>query len=103
MPSTKCSVDGAGLTRNSGTMSERESEQDPVEGGAVPAEPGSPPAVEPARPPGGTSRVSGRAARWLAGLLILVVAAVGLSPFVGTKIQPLFPAGENRDDDASTS
>ena len=82
-------------------MSERESEQDPVEGGAVPAEPGSPPAVEPARPPGGTSRGSGRAARWLAGLLILVLAAVGLSPFWAPQIEPLFPWGENRDEYAA--
>ena len=75
-------------------MSERESEQGPAEDGAVPAEPGSTPAVEPAGP----TRRSGRAALWLAGLLILILAGVVSSPFWAPQIEPLFPWGENRDD-----
>ena len=79
-------------------MSERESEQGPAEGGAVPVEPGSTPAVEPARPP---RRSSARAALWLAGLLILILAGVALSPFWAPQIEPLFPWGENRDEYAA--
>ena len=77
-------------------MSERESEEGPAESGAVPVEPGSMPAVEPARPPSGSSKGSGRAALWLAGLLILILAGVGLSPFWAPQVEPLFPWGENR-------
>jgi hypothetical protein len=103
MRSTKCSVDGAGLTRNSGTMSERESEEGPAEGGAAPAEPDSTPAVEPARPPSGSPKGFPRSALWLAGLLILILAGVALSPFWAPQIEPLLPWGENRDDYAALS
>src|SRR5271168_65573 len=97
MRSTKCSVDVAILTRNSGTMSERESEEGPAEGGAVPAEPASTPAVEPTRPP----HRSARAALWMAGLLILILAGIALSPFWAPQIEPLFPWGENREEYAA--
>ena len=82
-------------------MSERESEEVPAEGGAVPVEPGSTPAVEPERPPGGPPRRSGRAALWLAGLLILIVAGVASSPFWAPQIEPLFPWGDNRSEYAA--
>lgn len=82
-------------------MSERESEQGPAEEGAVPAEPGSTPAFEPERPPGGPPRRSGRAALWLAGLLILIVAGVASSPFWAPQIEPFFPWGANRDEYAA--
>ena len=78
-------------------MSERESEQGPAEDGAVPTGPGSTPAVEPA----GRTRNSGRAALWLAGLLILILAGVVLSPFWAPQIEPLIPWSENRDDYAA--
>jgi hypothetical protein len=78
-------------------MSERESEQGPAEDGAVPTESGSTPAVEPA----GRTRNSGRAALWLAGLLILILAGVVLSPFWAPQVEPLFPWGENRADYAA--
>ena len=78
-------------------MSERESEQGPAEDGAVPTGPGSTPAVEPA----GRTRNSGRAAGWLAGLLILILAGVVLSPFWAPQIEPLIPWSENRDDYAA--
>jgi hypothetical protein len=101
-------------------MSERESEEGPADSGAVPVEPGSTPAVEPVRPgasplgtppatPSGTpagspSGSSGRGARtalWLAGLLILILAGVALSPFWAPQIEPLFPWGGNRDEYAA--
>ena len=82
-------------------MSERESEQGPAEGGAGPEEPAPTPAVEPPRPPRGSPRGSGRWALWLAGLLILIVAGVALSPFWAPQIAPLFPWSENRDDYAA--
>src|SRR5271156_2708258 len=97
MRSTKCSVDGAELTRNSGTMSERESEQSPAEGGAVSEEPASAAAVEPERPPPRFSR----AVLSLAGLLILILAGVALSLYWAPQIEPLFPWGENRDEYAA--
>lgn len=103
MRSTKCSVDGAGLTRNNGTMSERESEEGPAEGVAAPAEPDSTPAVEPTRPPSGSPKGFPRSALWLAGLLILILAGVALSPFWAPQIEPLLPWGENRDDYAALS
>src|SRR5437868_8629454 len=78
-------------------MSERESEQGPAEGGAEPEAPAPPAAVEPPRPP----RRSGRAALWLAGVLILIVAGVALSPFWAPQIEPLFPWSDNRDDYAA--
>ena len=87
-------------------MSERESEEVPAEGGAVPADTGSTPAVEPAVPPsgsasGGSSRGSRRAAVWLAGLLIVILAGIALSPFWAPQIAPLLPWGEDRDDYAA--
>ena len=82
-------------------MSERESEQGPAESGAVPAEPRSTPAAEPARPPHGSPHGSPRPALWLAGLLILILAGVGLSPFWAPQIAPLFPWGENGEDYAA--
>lgn len=72
-------------------MSERQSKQDPAEGGQARPEPSSTPPVEPM----GSPRRSSRAALWLAGLLILILAAVALSPFWAPKIAPLFPWGEN--------
>jgi hypothetical protein len=78
-------------------MSERESEQGPAEAGAVPEEPASPPAVEPARPP----RRFSPAALWLAGFLILILAGVALSPFWAPQIEPLFPWSEDRDEYAA--
>jgi hypothetical protein len=78
-------------------MSERESEQNPAEAGAAPEEPASTPAVEPARPP----RRFSRAAAWLAGFLILILAAVALSPYWAPQIGPLLPWGENRDEYAA--
>jgi hypothetical protein len=80
-------------------MSERESEQGPAEAGVMPEEPA--PVVEPQRPSDKSPRRSARAALWLAGLLILVLAAVGLSPFWAPQIEPLFPWGKNRDDYAA--
>jgi hypothetical protein len=79
-------------------MPERESEQGPAEGGSEPEEPAATPAVE---PPRGSHRGSGRAALWLAGLLILIVAGVALSPFWAPRIEPLFPWSDNRDDYAA--
>ena len=73
-------------------MSERESEEGPAESGAVPVEPSSAPAVEPARPP----RRFVRKALWLAGLLIVILVGIALSPFWAPQIEPLFPWGENR-------
>jgi hypothetical protein len=40
---------------------------------------------------------------WLAGLLILILAGVALSPFWAPQIEPLLPWGENRDDYAALS
>jgi hypothetical protein len=93
-------------------MSERESEEGPAESGAVPVEPGSTSAVEPARPsesppgtpsgsPSGSSGRGARTALWLAGLLILILAGVALSPFWAPQIEPLIPWGENRDEYAA--
>src|SRR5690242_15814062 len=97
MRSTKCSVVFARLIRNNGTMSERESEEGPAESHAAPVEPDSTPAVEPTRP----RRRSGRAALWLALLLILTLAGVASSPFWAPQVAPLFPWGENREDYAA--
>ena len=72
-----------------------------MEGDAALGEPNATPAVEPARPGGKSSRGSGRAALWLAGLLILILAGVALSPFWAPQIEPLLPWGENRDDYAA--
>ena len=82
-------------------MSERESEEGPAERGAVPVEPNSTPAIEPEKPPSGSPRGSGRVALWLAGLLILILAGVALSPFWAPHIESLFPWGENRDEYAA--
>ena len=73
-------------------MSERESEQGAAEDGAAPTEPGSTPAVEPAAP----TRRSGRAAPWLAALLILILAGVASSPFWAPQIEPLSVGRESR-------
>ena len=78
-------------------MSERQSEQDPAEEGAARPEPSSTPPIEPV----GSPRGSSRAALWLAGLLILILAAVVLSPFWAPQIAPLLPWGDNRAEDAS--
>jgi hypothetical protein len=82
-------------------MSERESEQGPVEGAAALGETNATPAVEPVRPRGESSRGSGRAALGLAGLLVLILAGVALSPFWAPQIEPLLPWRENRDDYAA--
>ena len=82
-------------------MSERESGQGPAEDGAVPTEPGSTPAVEPAGPTRRSARGFARAPLWLAGLLILILAGVASSPFWAPQIEPLLPWGENRDDYAA--
>jgi len=78
-------------------MSERQSEQDPAEGDAAHQEPNPTPPIEPV----GLPRRSSRAALWLAGFLILILAAVVLSPFWAPQIAPLFPWGDNRAEDAS--
>jgi hypothetical protein len=72
-------------------MSEGHSEERPGEG-ATPGEPeASPlPAVDPARP----RSASRRAALWLAGLLVLIVTGVALSPFWAPEVGPLLPWGE---------
>src|SRR5690348_6878599 len=90
-------------------MSERESEQNPAEGGAGSSEREPTPTVEPAGPPHGslpgspegTPRGSGRAALWLAGLVILILGGVALSPFWAPQIEPLLPWGENHDEYAA--
>ena len=82
-------------------MSERESEQGPAEDGAVPTEPGSTPAIEPAGPTRRSARGFARAPLWLAGLLILILGGVASSPFWAPQIEPLLPWGENRDDYAA--
>ncbi len=82
-------------------MSERESEQGPAEEGVVPEEPSPIPAVEPAGPSAGSARGSGRVALWLAGLLVVILAGVALSPFWAPQIAPFFPWSENRDDYAA--
>ena len=84
-------------------MSERESEEGPAESVAAPAEPVSTPAVEPARPPSGSPKGFPRSALWLAGLLILILAGVALSPFWAPQIEPLLPWSENGDDYAALS
>jgi len=75
-------------------MSERESEQGPVEDAAAPVEPGSTPAAAPATPRGSSPRPA-RAALGLAGLLILILAGVALSPFWAPQLAPLLPWSEN--------
>jgi hypothetical protein len=72
-------------------MSERQSEQDPAEDGVAHPEPSSTPPVEPVASPLGSSR----AALWLAGFLVLILAAVALSPFWAPQIAPLLPWGGN--------
>jgi hypothetical protein len=78
-------------------MAERESEEGPAESGAVSADKGATPAIEPATPPRGSRRAVG----WLAGLLILILAGIALSPFWAPQIAPFLPWGENRDDYAA--
>lgn len=82
-------------------MSERESEEGPAEHGAVPVEPNSTPAIEPEKPPSGSPRGTARVALWLAGLLILILAGVALSPFWAPHIEPLLPWGGDGDEYAA--
>jgi hypothetical protein len=77
-------------------MSERDSEQGPVQGSEPAAEPIATPAPEAQRPVAEPPKGSSRAALWLAGLLILVLAGVALSPFWAPQIAPLLPWGESR-------
>jgi len=72
-------------------MSEEHSEERPREGGGIPADPeASPPApADPAQ----RQAASRRAALWLSGLVILIVAGVGLSPFWAPDVAPLLPWG----------
>lgn len=81
-------------------MSERESESAPAEDNAAAAEPGPAPSAEPARQPRGSSG-AGRAALWMAVLLILVFAGVALSPFWAPQLAPLLPWGEQHDEYAA--
>jgi hypothetical protein len=84
-------------------MSERESEQNPAEGGARLSEREPTPAVEPVSPPDGsipgsregTPRGSGRTALWLAGLVVLILGGIALSPFWAPQIEPLLPWSQN--------
>jgi hypothetical protein len=72
-------------------MSEEHSEERPREGGGIPADPeASPPA---AADPAQRQPASRRAALWLSGLVILIVAGVGLSPFWAPDVAPLLPWG----------
>jgi hypothetical protein len=79
-------------------MSEGHSEEHP-EDAAAPAEPvpGPPSAPDPARPPRHGSR---SAALWLAVLLVLILAGVGLSPFWAPDLAPLLPWGGEPDNSA---
>ena len=81
-------------------MSERESESGPAEDGAAAVEPGLAPPAEPTLRPGGSSG-SGRAALWLVVLLILVLAAVGSSPFWAPALAPFLPWGGAHDEYAA--
>jgi hypothetical protein len=74
-------------------MSERESEGGPAGDSAAEAEPSVAP-VEPASRPHGSFSGAGRAALWLAILLILVLAGVALAPFWAPQLAPLLPWGE---------
>jgi len=73
-------------------MSERESEGGPAEDRAVEVEANVAP--EPAARPRGSFSGAGRAALWLAALLILVLAGVALSPFWAPQLAPLLPGSE---------
>src|SRR5215472_4583393 len=74
-------------------MSERENEGGPAEDRAVEVEPNAAPVEPTGRPPGPLSG-AGRAALWLAALLILVLGAVALSPFWAPQVAPFLPWGE---------
>jgi len=89
-------------------MSERENEQRLAGGSAEPAEPNSTPTVEPPPPqgsPGGTPpetlRGHGRVALWLAGLVILILAGIALSPLWAPQVEPLLPWSKNQDEYAA--
>jgi hypothetical protein len=72
-------------------MTEAHGQEHPVEAGALPPEPGQAPAesVESARPVG----PSRRTVWWLATLLLLVIAGIGLSPFWARDVAQLLPWG----------
>ena len=72
-------------------MSEGHSEERPREGAAISADPeASPPsAADPAQ----RQPASRPAALWLSAVVILIVAAVGLSPFWAPEVAPLLPWG----------
>ena len=82
-------------------MSERESEQGPVEGREPSAEPISTPTAEPPRTPPEPRRGRSHASPWLAGLLVLVLAIVALSPFWAPQLTPLLPWSEGRTEGAA--
>jgi hypothetical protein len=72
-------------------MTEAHGQEHPVEAGALPPEPGQAPAesMESARPVG----PSRRTVWWLATLLLLVIAGIGLSPFWARDVAQLLPWG----------
>ena len=73
-------------------ITEAHGQEHPVEVGAPPPEPGHAPAesLELARP----VRPSRRTVWWLATLLLLVIAGIGLSPFWARDVAQLLPWGE---------
>jgi hypothetical protein len=72
-------------------MTDAHGQEHPVEAGALPPEPGQAPAesLELARPVG----PSRRTVCWLATLLLLVIAGIGLSPFWARDVAQLLPWG----------
>jgi hypothetical protein len=70
-------------------MTDAHGQEHPVEAGALPPEPGQAPAesLELARP----VRPSRRTVWWLATLLLLVIAGIGLSPFWARDVAQLLP------------
>ena len=72
-------------------MTDAHGQEHPVEAGALPPEPGQAPAesLELARP----VRPSRRTVWWLATLLLLVIAGIGLSPFWARDVAQLLPWG----------
>ena len=72
-------------------MTDAHGQEHPIEAGALPPEPGQAPAesAELARPVGSSRRT----AWWLATLLLLVIAGVGLSPFWARDVAQLLPWG----------
>ena len=76
-------------------MSEGHGEETPGERGAASAAP-EPVTFSETAPPSSPKDAAGKAWPWLAGLLALVVAGVGTSPFWAPAVVPLLPWGEQR-------